>query len=76
MAIRIEIQPDYAELYGIDAAALPVPVAGESFKNYMKRSRLGKEEDILVVVNGVSKPLTYVFSDGDAVKIYPMAASG
>lgn len=74
--IRIEIQPDYAELYGIDAASLPEPVAGESFRSYMERSRIGREEDILLVVGGVSKPFSYVFSDGDTVKIYPMAASG
>lgn len=76
MAVRIELQPDYAELYGIDAASLPPPAAGESFKSYMKRFGLGKEEDILLVVNGVSKPLTYIFSDGDDIRIYPMAASG
>lgn len=76
MTIRIEIQPDYAELYGIDAGRVPEPAAGESFKDYMKRSCLGKEEDILLVVDGVSKPLSYVFREGEHIKIYPMAASG
>lgn len=75
MAIRIEIQPDYAELYGV-AASLPEPLDGEDFRSYVKRVGLGKEEDILLVVGGVSKPFSYVFRDGDNVKIYPMAASG
>lgn len=74
--IRIEIQPDYAELYGINAANLPEPAVGESFISYMKRSRIGREEDILLVVGGVSKPLSYILSDGDTVKVYPMVASG
>lgn len=76
MAVKIEIQPDYAELYGVGAAGLPEPLEGEDFRSYIKRSGLGKEEDILLVVGGVSKPLSYVFRDGDIVKIYPMAASG
>lgn len=76
MAVRLEIQPDYAELYGVDAASLPEPLAGEDFRGYIKRSGLGKEEDILLVVGGVSKPFSYVFHDGDEIKIYPMAASG
>lgn len=74
--IRIEIQQDYAELYGIDADRLPKPAAGERFKDYMKRAGLGKEEDILLVVDGVSKPLSHIFSEGEGIKIYPMAASG
>lgn len=76
MVVRIEIHPDYAGLYGIDAVSLPEPLAGEDFRSYIKRSGLGKEEDILLVVGGASKPFSYVFRDGDTVKIYPMAASG
>lgn len=76
MAVCLEIQPDYAELYGIDAADLPEPVAGESFRSYLERSGLGREEDILLVVDGVSKPFSYVFYGGEKVKIYPMAAGG
>lgn len=76
MTIKIEIQQDYAELYGINVDRLPEPAAGESFRDYMKRSGLGKEEDVLLVVDGVSKPLSHVFSEGEGIKIYPMAASG
>lgn len=76
MTIRIEVQQDYAELYGIDADKLPEPSVGESFIDYMKRAGLGKEEDILLVVDGVSKPLSHVFREGEGIKIYPMAASG
>lgn len=76
MTIRIEIQQDYAKLYRIDSDKLPEPVAGESFRDYMKRSGLGREEDILLVAGGVSKPLSYVFRDGEDVVVYPLAASG
>lgn len=76
MTVTIEIYRDYAELYGIDAAALPAPRAGESVLEYIVRAGLGKEEDILAVVNGVSKPVSYILRDDDALKIYPLAASG
>lgn len=76
MPVKIEIQPDYALLYGVSSVGLPEPLEGEDFRSYIKRAELGKEEDILLVVGGVSKPLSYVFRDGDAIKIYPMAASG
>lgn len=76
MAVTIEIYPDYAELYGIDISRLRLPEVGESARDYIERARLGKEEDILFVVNGASKPSSYIFRDGDAVKIYPLAASG
>lgn len=76
MTVTLEIYRDYAELYGVDAAALPAPQAGESVLEYIVRAGLGKEEDILSVVNGVSKPVSYILRDGDALKIYPLAASG
>lgn len=76
MTVTIEIYQDYAELYGIDTAALPPPLAGESVLEYIARAGLGKEEDILAVVNGVSRSVSYILKDGDALKIYPLAASG
>lgn len=76
MTISIEIYQDYAKLYNIDAATLSAPLAGESVLEYIVRAGLGKEEDILTVVNGVSKPVSYILKDGDVLKIYPLAASG
>lgn len=76
MTVTIEIYQDYSDLYSIDAAALPAPQAGESVLEYIVRSGLGKEEDILAVVNGASRSVSYILRDGDALKIYPLAASG
>lgn len=76
MTVTIEIYRDYAELYGIATAGLPAPRAGERVLEYIVRAGLGKEEDILAVVNGVSKPASYIIRDGDELKIYPLAASG
>ena len=76
MSITIEIHSDYTELYGISAAGLTQPRCGESVSEYAKRASLGKEEDMLIIVGGRSKPMSYRFKDGDVVKIYPLAASG
>lgn len=76
MTVTIEIYPDYAELYDVDTETLPAPLAGESVLQYIVRARLGKEEDILAVVNGASRSVSYILRDGDALKIYPLAASG
>lgn len=53
-----------------------MPSAGESIREYVLRSGLGKEEDILAVVNGRARDWDYRFSERDTVEIYPMAASG
>lgn len=76
MTVTVEIYKDYADLYDIDAASLPASLAGESVSEYIFRAGLGKEEDILAVVNGASRSLSYILRDGDALKIYPLAASG
>lgn len=74
--IRLKIRSGYADLYNIAEGSLPLPSAGESIRDYVARSGAGKEENILPVVNGRAKPWDYIFSDGDALEIYPMAASG
>ena len=50
--MELKIRPEYAGLYGIDVSLMPMPKVGESIRDYVKRSGLGKEEDILPVVNG------------------------
>jgi len=40
------------------------------------RAGLGREENILAVVNDRAKPWDYRFSEEDIIEIYPMAASG
>lgn len=74
--IRLKIRPEYAELYGIDEDSVPLPIPGETVRDYVVRSGIGKEENILPVVNKRAKPWKYSFSDGDILEIYPMAASG
>ncbi len=74
--MKVKVRPEYAEIYGTDVSSLPLPKIGESIGEYVLRSGLGKEEDILAVVNGRAKPWDYTFSETDVIEIYPMAASG
>lgn len=74
--IQLKIRTDYAQLYRIDEDSLPLPFEGETLRDYVVRSGIGKEENILPVVNKRAKPWSYIFSDGDILEIYPMAASG
>lgn len=74
--IRLKIRPEYADLYGINEETVPLPIAGETIRDYVVRSVLGKEENILPVVNKRAKPWNYSFSDRDILEIYPMVASG
>lgn len=74
--IRLEIRPEYADLYNIVEESLPLPSAGETIRDYVVRSGLGKEENILPVVNGRARPWNCRLSDDDVLEIYPMAASG
>lgn len=74
--MELKIRPEYAGLYGIDVSLMPMPKVGESIRDYVKRSGLGKEEDILAVVNGRAKSWDYILSESDVIEIYPMAASG
>ncbi|MDD4160788.1 MAG: hypothetical protein PHO18_07570 [Synergistaceae bacterium] len=74
--MQLDIRPEYAEIYDIDTGSLPIPREGESIREYIMRASLGKEEDILAVVNGLSKPWSYRFSEGDIIEIYPMLAGG
>lgn len=76
MSVSLKIRPEYAELYGVSTGELPLPEAGESLRDYVGRAKLGKEEDILAVVNGRAKPWSYRLLDSDCVEIYPMAAAG
>ena len=74
--MQLKIRPEYADIYCVDLGSLPMPSAGESIREYVLRSGLGKEEDILAVVNGRARHWDYRFSETDIVEIYPMAASG
>ncbi len=74
--MNLRVRPEYTEIYGIDISLLSMPKTGESIRDYVKRSGLGKEENILAVVNGRAKQWNYMFSDSDDIEIYPMAASG
>jgi hypothetical protein len=74
--MRLKIRPEYAEIYGIDAQSVPLPLEGESIREYVVRAQLGREENILAVVNDRAKPWDYRFSAEDIIEIYPMAASG
>ena len=74
--MELKIRPEYAGLYGIDVSLMPMPKVVESIRDYVKRSGLGKEEDILPVVNGRARPWNYAFSESDVIEIFPMAASG
>lgn len=74
--MELKIRLEYAGLYGIDVSLMPMPKVGESIRDYVKRSGLGKEEDILPVVNGRAKSWDYTLSESDVIEIYPMAASG
>ena len=74
--MRLKIRPEYAEIYGIDAQSVPLPLEGESIREYVVRAQLGREENILAVVNDRAKPWDYRFSEEDIIEIYPMAASG
>ena len=74
--IRLKIRPEYEDLYNIVGDSLPLPLKGETIREYVARSGAGKEENILPVVNDRAKPWNYIFSDGDVFEIYPMAASG
>ena len=53
--MKLKVRPEYAEIYGTDISSLPMPKIGESIRDYVLRSGLGKEEDILAVVNGRAK---------------------
>ena len=74
--IRLKIRPEYADLYNIAEDFLTRPSAGETIRDYVARAGIGKEENILPVVNGRAKPWNYSLSDDDVLEIYPMAASG
>lgn len=74
--IVLKIRPEYADLYGIDENSVPLPLAGETVRDYVVRSGIGKEENILPVVKNKAKPWNYSFSEGDILEIYPMVASG
>ena len=74
--IELKIRPEYAELYSINVQSVSLPLEGETLRAYVARSEIGKEENIFPVVNDTAKPWSYVFSDGDVLEIYPMAASG
>lgn len=74
--MRLKIRQEYAEIYGIDVRPVPLPLVGESIREYVVRAGLGKEENILAVVNDRAKPWAYRFSAEDLLEIYPMAASG
>ena len=76
LLIRLKIRPEYADLYGVDESSVLMPSAGETIRDYVVRSGIGKEENILPVVNNRTKPWNYSFSEGDVLEIYPMAASG
>lgn len=74
--IRLKIRPEYADLYNIVEDSLPLPSAGETIMDYVVRSGIGKEENILPVVNGRARPWNYSLCNDDVLEIYPMAASG
>ncbi len=74
--MELKVRPEYAEIYGTDISSLPMPKIGESIRDYVLRSGLGKEEDILAVVNGRAKSWDYILSESDVIEIFPMAASG
>lgn len=74
--MRLKIRPEYSEIYGIDTQSVPLPLESESIREYIVRARLGREENILAIVNDRAKPWDYRFSEGDLLEIYPMAASG
>ena len=74
--MRLKIRPEYAEIYGIDALSVPLPLEGESIREYVVRAALGREENILAIVNDKAESWDYRFSEEDLVEIYPMAASG
>lgn len=74
--MRLKIRQEYADIYGIDVESVPLPLKGESIREYIVRAGLGREENILAIVNDRAKPWDYRFSEGDLLEIYPMAASG
>lgn len=76
MSVRVVITDHYQELYGVDGEKLPQPNAGESVREYVARAQLGREEDILPVVDEKAKSFLYQLKDGDVLTIYPLAASG
>ena len=74
--MQIRIRPESEKIYGVDGSSLPLPKPGESIREFVMRAGIGKEENILPVVNNRAKPWEYRFSESDIVEIYPMAASG
>ncbi len=74
--MRLKIRQEYADIYGIDVESVPLPLKGESIREYIVRAGLGREENILAIVNDRARPWEYRFSEGDLLEIYPMAASG
>ena len=74
--MRLKIRQEYADIYGIDVESVPLPLKGESIREYIVRAGLGREENILAIVNDRAKPWDYRFSEGDLLEIYPMVASG
>lgn len=76
MGITLKVRAGYAELHGINIDSIPLPYVGESLREYVSRAELGKETDILAVINRRAKSFDHCFADGDVVEIYPMVAGG
>ncbi len=62
--MRLKIRPEYAEIYGIEEQSVPLPLEGETIREYVVRAGLGREENILAIVNDRAKPWDYRFSEG------------
>ena len=61
---------------GDDTSLESALLAGQTVGEYVEAMQLPDPTLLLFAVNGRARPLSYPFTDGDEVKVYPMPASG